>query len=294
MVQVRVLSPVTTRVAFRKVIGGCILAAMEIYDVDGLAKPQQLFQSDVLGPSHTLHPHFVSILKFSELLEPGQYTVVAKYGGCQDVGSSSISKTSDSPYPPFPPADYPATTNIDMKTRGDWKGKYGADGFILFGFDNGKDVSSLPSYIIGNVTKYYMWGGGPHDPPSHFRGRSQVNETYLQNPSEEPWRALGSVGDEVQAGRGLVIDIPIEPSSPAKFLHCISIYMVANDQNDEFVVKAMDYKTRSSIALVASVRDHSNGVYLTIKYPSGVRLRFAPLFGATTVSAVFFDRVALY
>ena len=142
-----------------------------------------------------------------------------------------------------------------------------------------------------------MWGGGPHDPPSHFRAKSQTNATYLQSPSKESWRALGSIGDEVREGRGLVIDVRILESNlhsslPNNQTYRVSVYMVASDANDEFVVKAMDYKSRSSIAPLASIRDHSNGIYWTIEYSSGVRLRFAPLSGATTASAIFFDRIS--
>ena len=155
---------------------------------------------------------------------------------------------------------------------------------------------SLPSYA-GNVTKYYMWGGGPHDPQSHFRGKSQTNATYLQSPSKKGWRALGSIGNEVREGRGLVIDIPILESNlhsslPTRRIYRISVYMVASDPDDEFVVKAMDYRSRSSIAPLASIRDHSNGIYWTIEYSSGVRLRFAPLSGATTINAIFFERIS--
>ena len=231
---------------------------------------------------------------FSEVLEPGQHAISGRYGGCQNFNDMAIVTTPDSLYPPFPPVNYPATTQLDPKTQGNWKGSYGEDGYILFGFDNGNDIAILPSYV-GNVTKYYMWGGGPHDPPSHFRGQSQTDATYLQRPSKDGLRALGSIGEEVREGRGLVIDIPTTESNPpsvAKRVYRISIYMVANDAKDAFVIKAMDYSTRSSIAPLASISDHINGTYWTIQYSSGVRLRVAPLSGPTAISAIFFDRIS--
>ena len=299
IVQVRASSPVKTRVAFRKNLDGCVLIAMALHMRGNAedAHPLRMFQSNSIGQDHLrLHPHLASSLVFSELLEPGQYVIVGKYGACQRLGALPIGTTSDSPYPPFPPLAYPAATQVDSETRGNWKGMYGTNGFILCGFDNGKGVVSLPSYA-GNVTKYYMWGGGPHDPQSHFRGKSQTNATYLQSPSKKGWRALGSIGDEVREGRGLVIDIPILESNlhsslPTRQIYRISVYMVASDPDGEFVVKAMDYRSRSSIAPLAAIRDHSNGTYWTIEYSSGVRLRFAPLSGATTINAIFFERIS--
>ena len=288
IVRIRVLSPVNTRVAFRKVLDGCVLTSI-LYEDSEMSGAEQTLQSDVLGSGHRLHSQFTSAVGFSRLFQSGHYEIVGKYSGCVEMGSQTSSMSSDLPYRPFPPVEYPTSTQIDMNSHGNWKGRYGTDGYILFGFNNGTDVTKKPAYV-GNVSKYYMWGGGPHDPASHFRGRSKTDASYLESPSDkERWRALGSIGNEVSAGRGLVVDIPITVTS--EHLYRISVYMASQAANDEFVIKAMDYKTRSSIAPLASVRNHNNGTYWTIKYSSGVRLRFAPIFGATAISAVFFDRV---
>jgi len=207
------------------------------------------------------------------------------------MGGQNSKMSSDFPHPPFPPVNYPASTQLDITTHGNWKGNYGADGYILFGFNNGTDVTKLPTYV-GNVSKYYMWGGGPHNPANHFRGRSKSDASYLASPSdEEKWRALGSIGNEVSAGRGLVVDIPITENADSEHVYRVSVYMATQAANNEFVIKAMDYSTRSSIAPLASIQNHTNGTYWSIEYTSGVRLRFAPMFGAAAISAVFFDRV---
>ena len=139
IVQVRASSPVKTRVAFRKNLDGCVLIAMALHMRGNAedAHPLRMFQSNSIGQDHLrLHPHLASSLVFSELLEPGQYVIVGRYVACQRLGALPIGKTSDSPYPPFPPLAYPAATQVDSETRGNWKGMYGTNGFILFGFDN--------------------------------------------------------------------------------------------------------------------------------------------------------------
>ena len=290
IVRVRVLSPVKARIAFRKFLDGCVLTAMS-FESNEMPGSEQILQSDDLGFGHRLHPQFMSTVGFSRLLQPGHHVVLGKYSGCIDMGGQISKMRSDSPYPPFPPVDYPASTQMDITTHGNWKGNYGADGYILFGFNNGTDVTKLPTYV-GNVSKYYMWGGGPHDPANHFRGRSKTDASYLESPSdEEKWRALGSIGNEVSAGRGLVVDIPITENADSEHVYRVSVYMVTQAANNEFVIKAMDYSTRSSIAPLVSIQNHTNGIYWSIEYTSGVRLRLAPMYGATTISAVFFDRV---
>ena len=109
-------------------------------------------------------------------------------------------------------------------------------------------------------------------------------------------RALGSIGNEVTVGRGLVIDIaPTEMNdetlqSGDRTIR-ISMYLVGTNASDEVVVKAMDYKSRSNIAPLVAIRNFDGGVYCRLEYPSGVRIRILPRFGATTVSGIFFDTI---
>ena len=246
---------------------------------------------DPRGPDNHLHPNVVSTHGFSRILKPGTHNVVGVYGGCFSNAANNIATASDGRYPPFPPVSYPSKSFTDIKTKGNWVGKYGKDGYVLFGFDNGTDVISFPSYV-GNITSYYMWGGGPHRPQSHFRGTSQDKEAYLEPPSGKHTRSLGSIGDEVVQGRGLVFDIPtVDGNALRTASRRISIYMVAKDPVDEFVIKAMDYKSRSNIAPLPEIRDFQGGMYWSIEYDGGMRIRLTPRFGSAAISAIFFDTI---
>ena len=54
---------------------------------------------------------------------------------------------------PFPPAQYPArSASVDSTTAGNWTGKYGAAGYVLYAFDDAGDaVERLPSFVK-NIT----------------------------------------------------------------------------------------------------------------------------------------------
>ena len=59
----------------------------------------------------------------------------------------------------------------------------------------------------------------------------------------------------------------------------------------EQVIRTLDLETKSPIAAEARshVRDFRGGVYWTLRYDRGVRLRIMPLYGNARLSAIFFD-----
>jgi len=290
-VQIRASVPVKSRVALRRERDGCILLGYRYGDVEGAGEAIKTYSVDPRRLDNHLHPNVVSSLGFSRILKPGTYTVVGVYGGCFSNGANAIATASDGRYPPFPPLSYPSKSFTDVKTKGNWVGNYGKDGYVLFGFDNGTDVFSMPSYVT-NITSYYMWGGGRHRPKSQFRGTSQDMEAYLEAPSGKHARSLGSIGDEVVQGRGLVFDVPTVNNNALRTANRrISIYMVAKDPVDEFVIKAMDYQSRSNIAPLPKIRDFQDGMYWSIEYNGGMRIRLTPRFGSTAISAIFFDTI---
>lgn len=76
---------------------------------------------------------------------------VRVYGA--DVGDGETKLAVGSPrgfpvVPPYTVPSYPAKWSMDNRTFGDWVGKYGAEGYQLFGFEpNSSDLASLPSWV---------------------------------------------------------------------------------------------------------------------------------------------------
>ena len=287
--------PVRSRIALPALMNGCVLLGFDF----GANRSGKTIEAPVpydavseeLGTMTSIHPDVASSLLYSNPIAPGRHSVLGLYGGCrtQETSASRIGTASDSPYPPFLPEEYPAQTSIDAKTRGDWIGKFGNEGHLLFGFDDGEDLVQLPPYV--GVQSYFMSGGGRHDPPRHFRGQSKNETSFLQDPRDHSRRALGGIGEEVERGRGLVIDVNITNNEP-EVRHRVTMYMVAEDATDELTVKAMDFDSRNNIAPLPHLQDFGGGVYWTVEYGAGIRLRVVPLFplGPARIAAIFFDK----
>ena len=72
---------------------------------------------------------------------------------------------------------YPGSwSDLDFATGGAWLSskKYGCEGYQLFGFDHGKDVTKLPSWVH-SVT--VLKG------TTSFVGQNASNSSYLQDPN---------------------------------------------------------------------------------------------------------------
>jgi hypothetical protein len=85
---------------------------------------------------------------------------------------------------PFPPAMWPARfIGVDTETRGDWIGRFGASGYVLFGFNASGTVETLPSFLAsvrpieGSLANWLM------PPPAN-------DSRALQNPNGGP-RGIG-------------------------------------------------------------------------------------------------------
>ena len=192
---------------------------------------------------------------------------------------------------------------MDRTTSGDWIGKYGTDGYVLFAINNTNasapvDAVSLPPYVH-SVLPFK----GP--PKATFYGADSSNATYLQVPASlnsSASRALGSYGEGCADGcQGTTLDVNISAARAMQPTY-LTLYMVdmqtrwGGDDSPiahagEQVIRTLDLETKSPIAAEARshVRDFRGGVYWTLRYDRGVRLRIMPLYGNARLSAIFFD-----
>jgi len=169
--------------------------------VDGaLAAPAQLLSAaDAAGSLENLHP----TVRESHVYVPipaGRSTVTAAFrSDCTDTLAAAVAEPEVEEkkplglptIPPFGPATYPASWTTDNTTGGDWVGKYGKAGYSLLAFDQGKDVTALPSWVHG----LYPGAKGNNEAgvKSKFVGSSASNKAYLEDPraGKKDNRALG-------------------------------------------------------------------------------------------------------
>ena len=193
--------------------------------------------------------------------------------------------------PPFAPAHYPATSSVMRHSGGDWKGAFGSDGYMLFGFDdNGTDVAVLPRYVV-NI------GRGVRS-ISSFVGRDANNASFLEDPRHPGERALGVItngGERRWLGhRGTHLDINV---TAAAGTYNVTLYSVANVKpvgattwsGTRQAVRVLDLKTMAVIAVEQRLDITEQGTYWTLTCNRSVRLRVMPLDGDPGFSAVFFD-----
>ena len=174
--------------------------------------------------------------------------------------------------------NYPATlVGVDHQTSGNWVGKYGSKGHVLFNYsDLGFDVVSLPSYIehVWLPTRVPLTGGPPF--PS---GRSSCGGAGGFGGCVLSWGNGSTTSD------GRVLENPAGPSAPrtaaavtskrwASFhIHVqaaenapafnITLYMVDYRQAKILqALKVMDSSSRP-IGQMTLVEDFGGGAYVT-------------------------------
>jgi len=125
----------------------------------------------------------------------GTHMISVRYLNCS--GDTNLTNL-ESEYPPFPPAVYPSPKSTITRSGGSWIGKYGSAGYSLLAFNNGTDVSKLPSYVQSievSGTKAFV-------------GSDANNDTFLQDPSGTG-RSLGFATKGADGSQGTNVDINV-------------------------------------------------------------------------------------
>ena len=329
-VTIDIVAPAPGRVALPLLdAGGCALAPRSAaVALHGAARATPLRLSPAAAlPEHVLGargeptvggavaPAVASAHLFSELLPAGSHRVTARYAVPAGATSCAVFRAAPPPeswsFPPYPPPTYPAAVSapMDAGTRGDWVGKYGADGFALLAFDGSnasapRDVTRLPPYVL-SLTQFKSNGK-----KGTFYGADAQNVTYLQPPpssqqqqqqqqqQQAPWgglpRALGSYGEGCADGcQGTVFDLNVSHAAaghsggtngtavPAHMY--VSLYMVDQQtrwggddspipHTGEQVIRALDLRTMSPVApeSLSRVARYRDGVYWTLRLQTAV------------------------
>ena len=186
------------------------------------------------------------------------------------AGSYSFTVTYNGVTPPFhePPVTFPATfLGEDTVSHGDWGGRYGKDGYVLFNhYGNGKDKASLPPYV------------------------SSVN-SYMKSSNGKPGYRAGPAGlysgDPEACQQSFLVTIQVKGQQKYQ----VALYFA--DYDDKGRRQAVDLFDESSLRLVAPtkiVRDFRGGKYLIYSYDRSARFRIYQVRGENAVlNGIFFD-----
>jgi hypothetical protein len=292
-VRVRVDAPVPGFVGLRSTdeATGCGLDE-STFSVNGeavAASPQPTI--DAVHPTLAAQHHYIAVPVGVYTITAAFHSDCALYRTVPDVKvHGAVDGLPDSP--PFPPAVYPGSWTVDTATRGKWINKYGKDGYVLFAYDQqikapslgAKDLTKLPVWVNSVI----IWKGS-----SAYVGRDITNASYLQDPRGDG-AALGFVTKGADGSQGTVLDINVTVGTS----YNVSLYMVSAVKPvggstwsfSKQAIRIMDLETLDPIAPDVLITHADGGVFWTLTYNRGVRLRVMPIDSDAGFSAVFFDR----
>jgi hypothetical protein len=183
---------------------------------------------------------------------------------------------------------YPATfISKDSLTQGDWRAKYGNEGYVLFNYTK---KNGIPMHIqsfkgdIADVTLNLnadsIWGEGLNDKRVLMPDNQQV---FTQN------AGFILTQDPRACWQTMAIDVKLAKQNEYDF----SLYFLDWDnQLRRSAIEVIDLETKNIVAPVRIVDNYSKGKYMTFRYNKSVRFRINHVRGPNAVvSGIFFDKV---
>ena len=269
-VSITIDTPVPASVGFLPTpSAGCVLHSLQ---VNG---------EIVAGNTRGFGPNALSYL-FSDVLPSGTHAVIGNYEQCQ-----SISNTSG--VYPFPAPTLPVATALDNTTHGTgWIGKYGADAYVLFGYDkHGRDRTSIPQdSFVKNISAVCCSRLRCSEATSQWIGLDAPGvptSALLVNPNT----STSSLG-YTSCGDGVILDVNTTTSERYQ----LAIYMVgtAGDLSIQ-TSRIMDLRTLNPIAKAVKVERFGAGTWLVFEYDQSARVRLARIDGSSSISAAMVSKV---
>ena len=201
-------------------------------------------------------------------VEPGDYTMRVKY-----LGHARPAPEQTMEYPLARP-------KTDTATHGDWGGKYGRDGYVLFSYDGaGKDRVQLPSYVR-SVTSFLTQ---PRERDATWALQTDDRRALAPDPSNVIPRNAGCTYADVT----FHLDVDVKTNTA----YSLALYFLDWDKKGrQTTVQVFDLKTLDLIAPIEMVSDYADGKYLVYRCDRPVRLRIDHVRGDNAViSGLFFD-----
>lgn len=206
---------------------------------------------------------------FSDV-QPGNYEIKMDYSG-------KTPAFTDVPW------RFPTTfVKEDRITSGNWGGKYGSDGSVLFGANGAdNDRVQLPSYVASVVHRQGRTGGWS-EPAVDTRA-------LAQGPTNDAARCFGVLycGNPAACQQCLVVDVALK--QPAEYQ--LALYFVDLDRKGRRQsVELFDLANRKLIAPTRVYSNFAGGTYAVYTCRQSVRIRVNHIRGDNAVlSGVFFD-----
>lgn len=199
--------------------------------------------------------------------------------------------------PPRKPVVASATfVGLDSKTRGNWKGVYGADGYKIIG-----DAEKYPPYASyeggGQVFRTYtpewhMLGYADPDAGLNCVEMIHTNKELLVNMGERALlKASSNDGERIAAawahhgGKNFAVDIKLQDAQE----HQVALYLPTFLWPYATTLEVQDYTTRK--VLVPGVDIKHEPTYAIFKVRGHVRFLFRCKTTSAAVAGIFFDPV---
>jgi hypothetical protein len=168
----------------------------------------------------------------------------------------------------------------DSMTSGNWKTRYGSDGFILFNYKSrGQHLQQLPTY----VTSYKLKNAANE----HLKLTEKNDKVLVDQASGE--RHLGAIftQDPEPTLQTMTIDINVNDSQK----HRLALYFLDWDNSSRrSAVELFDLKTLNLLAPVQMIKNYQHGKYLVFEYSGPLRIRVNHVRGINAaLSGIFFD-----
>jgi hypothetical protein len=217
---------------------------------------------------------------YLEGVEPGDWRINVFY----------TSKPDRSPAPPQPFYRPVRFAGEDIRTGGDWPGRYGGYGYVLFDYDGvGRNRELLPGFVRSvTPAATRAFGNCLHGP---WASGTTDRRALAPDADNGAMRNLGVVYTSGwPLGETMTVDIATTPG----MRYQLALYCVDWDRQDrQQVIEVFDLQTLKLVAPVRLVERFAEGKYLLYECDRSVRLRFDLLNGDNAVlSGLFFDPIA--
>jgi hypothetical protein len=222
-----------------------------------------------------------AFVTFSDL-QPGQHAFKVSY-------SDAPQSLRHAALPQGAPLSYPIPhAKEDRSIGGNWGGRYGRDGYVLFDYDGPhQDRRQLPRYVRAVQASSRKNGGCLHGQPA-----SSTEDMRALAPSRanELPRKVGQLytGDPIACQQTMTVDVEVVDGSRYHVaLYCLDW----EKQGRRQAIELFDLKNLNRLAPVHVVDKFAQGAYVLYTCNGSVRFRINQIRGPNAVlNAIFFDR----
>lgn len=206
---------------------------------------------------------------YFENVEAGEYNMAVTYSG-------------NTPTYTELPWIYPVDRiTIDSVTSGNWGGKYGSAGYVMFSYNEGKDIRKLPDFVSDvycRLNDTVQWAYNVSD--------SRALASSEKNGSSRNASAIHT-RNAIPCLQTMTVDLKLRKEKSYQ----ASLYFLDWDnQNRKVQIEIFDLVTLNLLAPVQVVNHFSGGKYLVFKCNRPVRIRINMINEPNAaLSGIFFD-----